>query len=290
MTAINKLKTAILLVIAGSIALSCQKLKRPALGDYPLDANPPGGPLKFYVAFDGTTNDPLFNAVDSIRASFPSDNPLSFVPGVEGTAVKGLVDKAITYAAPNDFANSTSFTMAMWLKSNPWGSTGPGWILSLTDKDYWYNSAIFWYFEDESQGSTSTTANMKLAVMDQWFEFTGSKLMQKPLFNGQWHHLAVVYDETTSKLTYYFDGTALTGLDPSLTDVMNSGNPRGPLKLTDASGNSGSLVIGGWNKQAGLSGPTDDWVQGFTGSMDQVRLYGKALNASEVQALYNSKL
>jgi len=286
----NKINAGLFLIGIVLIAGSCQKMSRPALADYPADANPPGGPLKFYVAFDGTTADPLFNAVDSIRANFPSDNPLTFVDGIAGKAIKGAVNKAIKYAAPNDFAKSTSFTMAMWLKSSPWGSTGPGWILSLTDKDYWHNSAIFWYFEDESQGSTSTTANMKLAVMDQWFEFTGAKLMQKPLFNGQWHHLAVVYDETSSKLIYYFDGTALTGLDPSLTDVKNNGAPRGPLKLTDASGNSGSLIIGGWNKQAGLAGPTDDWVQGFTGNMDQVRLYGKALSASEVQALYNSKL
>jgi hypothetical protein len=32
---------------------ACQKMDRPALGDYPKDANPPGGPLKFYTAFDG---------------------------------------------------------------------------------------------------------------------------------------------------------------------------------------------------------------------------------------------
>ncbi len=41
------------------------------------------GPLKFYVAFDGTTSNPLMNAVDSIRAKFPSDNPLASIDGAK---------------------------------------------------------------------------------------------------------------------------------------------------------------------------------------------------------------
>jgi hypothetical protein len=48
--------------------------------------------------------------------------------------------------------------------------------------------------------------------------------------------------------------------------------------------------VGGWNKQANIDGPKDPWISGFTGKMDQFRLYGKALTASEVLALYNSKL
>ena len=148
---------------------------------------------------------------------------------------------------------------------------------------------MFLLFEDQGLSST-TAATMKFNVMDQWFEFTGTKILQKPILNGQWHHLVIVYDETTSKITYYFDGAALTGLDPSLTDVKNGSSARGPVKLTDGSGNSGSLVIGGWNKQVGLDGPTDSWIQGFNGGMDQFRFYGKALTASEVLALYNSKL
>ena len=57
-----------LVLLAASVLLvlvSCQKMDRPKLADYPKDANPPGGALKFYAAFDGTTADPLRNAVDS---------------------------------------------------------------------------------------------------------------------------------------------------------------------------------------------------------------------------------
>lgn len=269
-------------------AAGCQKKDRPSLGDYPKDANPPGGPLRFYTAFDGSTNDPLMNAVDSIRATFPSANPLASVAGINGKAVQGVFDKAIKYAAANDFAKATSFTISAWIKNTPW-SGGAGFLFSLSNKDYWHESAIFLLFEDQGQSSTTQTA-MKFAVMDQWFEFVGPNILDRPLLNGQWHHLVFVYDETTSKMTYYVDGQPITGLPASLTDVKNGGNPRGPLKLTQNDGNSGSFVIGGWNKQAGLGGPTDGWIQGFNGGIDQFRLYGKALTATEVLALYNSKL
>jgi hypothetical protein len=52
-------KYSLLVFAIGLIATGCKKLDRPPLGDYPKDANPPGGPLKFYAAFDGTTTNPL---------------------------------------------------------------------------------------------------------------------------------------------------------------------------------------------------------------------------------------
>jgi hypothetical protein len=284
----NKLHLFLSVVAVIFIIASCQKTDRPALGDYPKDSNPPGGPLKFYAAFDGSTANPLFNAVDSIRANFAASNPLASIPGISGTAVQGAFDKAIKYAGANDFAKSTSFTIAFWLKGTPW-SGGPGFLLSLSNKDYWHNSGIFLLMEDQGQ-SSATEVTLKFAVMDQWFEFVPPNRLKKPVLDGNWHQLVFVYNEVTSKMSYYFDGTELTGLPASLTDVKNGSNPRGPLKLTDGSGGSGSLVFGGWNKHVGLDGPGDSWIQGFNGGLDQLRLYGKALSAAEVQALYNSKL
>lgn len=279
-----KLKNISLLVLtACAVTMGCQKLKRPELGDYPKDTNPPGGPLKFYVAFDGTTSDPLMNAVDSIRANFPMSNPLPSVNGVNGKAAQGVLGKAIKYPSANDFKNATSFTLSWWMKDAP-HTDGPAFLFSLTDKDYWSNSSMFLLIEDAGQ-SSAEAATVKFNMQDQWFEFTGANKM-KNILNGSWHHIAIVYDQTTSKLTYYIDGTALTGLPSNLTDVKDGSNPRGAANLR----NAGNLVLGGWNKHAGLDGPKDPWIQSYTGTLDQWRMYGKALTASEVQALYNSKL
>lgn len=269
----------VFLLAAGvlTIAVGCQKKTRPALGDYVQDANPPGGPLKFYTAFDGSSADPLMNAVDSIRANFASANPLTSVAGISGKAVQGKDAASIKYSSANDFGSATSFTIALWMKNTAQvGRTE--FVFSLVDDKYgWHHSSIFLLVENQ----TATNATMKLGLMDQWLEGT----LSKPLFDGNWHHIAYVYDQTTSKMTYYFDGAVVSGMTAAQTDVKNGGNPRGPVDLSTAK----NLVLGGWNKHAGLAGPTDGWISSYTGAMDQFRLYGKALTAAEVNALFTSK-
>ena len=76
--------TAAILLFSG-----CQDLNHPELGDYPKDTNPVGGPLKFYVAFDGATADPLMNAVDSIKANFATANTTTSIDGIHGKAMQG---------------------------------------------------------------------------------------------------------------------------------------------------------------------------------------------------------
>ena len=265
---------------------SCQKMDRPKLGDYPKDANAPGGPLKFYVAFDGTSADPLRNAVDSIRANFASTNPFTSITGIAGKGAQGVDMKAIKYASANDFAGAQSFTISLWEKNTVPGGGNPQFIFSLPSTDYWHNSGIFLMMDHDGAGSTSSQAVVKLAVQDHWFEFTGANRLGGNLLNNQWHHLAFVYDQTTSKLATYVDGALVTGLPANLTTWMDGANPHGPVVLRNVS----NFILGGWNKHAGVNGPTDSWIQSWQGGLDQFRLYGKALTASEVLALYNSKL
>jgi len=284
-------KITISLFVLGAIALfsGCQKNTRPALGDYPKDANPPGGPLKFYVAMDGSTSDNLRNAVDSIKANFPAANPFTTIDGVSGKGLQGVDQAALKYVAANDFSTVTSFTISFWEKNGVPGGGKPQFLFSLPSHDYWHQSAVFALMDHDGAGSTSSMATFKMAVQDHWFEFTPSSgQMPGNLLNNQWHHMVIVYDETTSKMTYYVDGQKVTGLAPSQTDFNDGSNPHGPLHFT----NTYNFVLGGWNKHANLGNgaPTDDWIQSWQGGLDQFRLYGKALNDAEVTALYNSRL
>lgn len=267
------IKNAVLILVASVAITACKKLERPKLGDYPKDANAPGGPLKFYAAFDGTTSNPLMNAVDSVRANFPSDNPLKSVDGIKGKAVQGNGKQAIKYPSANDFNLSTSCTISMWVNNTVNSNTEL--LFSLVSKDYWHGSSAFLLVEH----GTASACDFKFALEDHWVEFTGNSF-KKPLLDGQWHHLAFTYDETSSILKIYFDGTEV----PTPGTSGNLG--LGKLNLKSST----NLVVGGWNKHAGLDGPTDGWISAFTGKMDQFRLYGKVLTASEILALYNSKL
>lgn len=281
----NKIQLSLVSVVLILFAASCQKMSRPELGDYPKDANPPGGPLKFYAAFDGTTADPLMNAVDSVRANFASSNPLTSITGVSGKGIQGVAtkDKAIKYPSANDFNKSSSISVAYWVKNTPQTDGEPEFHFSLPSNDYWHGSAMFLLVEKGGPNpDNSTTSQMActFALKDRWVEFRGVNRLPNVL-DGNWHHLAFVYDETTSIVTAYVDGVpkAYTGT------ANNIGI--GPVNFT----NTANLVVAGWNKHvSGVTGPTDAWIHSFSGGMDQFRLYGKALTASEVLALYNSRL
>jgi len=273
----NKIHFCLVLTALILVASSCSKKVRPTLGDFPKDADPhfplyPGGPLKFYAAFNGTGTDKLMNAVDSVRANFPTNNPLASTTGISGSGIKGDGVKAIKYPSANDFNLSTSCTISMWLNNTVNANTEL--LFSLVSKDYWHESSAFLLLEH----ATPTKCQLKFALQDHWVEYIDN--FNKPLFDGNWHHLAFVYDETSSILKVYFDGVEV----PTPGTSGNLG--LGKLNLKSST----NLVVGGWNKHAEISGPADAWISGFTGKMDQFRLYGKALSASEVLALYNSKL
>ncbi|HEV8286823.1 MAG TPA: LamG domain-containing protein [Chitinophagaceae bacterium] len=270
---------------------SCQKMNRPALGDFPKDyTTTPTTPLRFFVPFDSSApehsqiNKRFRDSISNYPSFFPSSD-VKVVPGIKATAAGG---GAVVYTSANDWGKSSSFTVAFWEK-NTVPQNEPQWLFTLPSKDGWTNSNFTAYVEHQNAGSTSTNAVIKLVWgvdADQWFEFKDANKMPGNLLNNQWHHLAFVYDETTSKLAYYVDGVALTGLPSNLTDVKKGANPRGPAQFANPVG----FVIGGWSKQGGFGGAQDSWIQPWKGGLDQFRLYNKALSATEVAALYNSKL
>lgn len=267
--------TAIAMIL---LAAGCQKMDRPELGNLIEDSNPPNSPLRFYSAMNGTGTDQLRNAVDSIKANFPSSNTMTSVDGINSKGMKGADGKSIVFPSANDFSKATSFSIALWLK-NQAAAGRTEFVFSLVDDKYgWHHSAIFLLLENQ----TPTQTTMKLGLMDQWLEGT----FTKPLFDGNWHHIVYAYDQVTSKMNYYFDGAAVTGMTATQTDVKNGGSPRGAVDLTSAK----KLILGGWNKHGGAEGPTDDWIKTYTGALDQFRLYNKTLSAAEVQALFTGKL
>jgi hypothetical protein len=261
------------------VAFSCQKNTRPSIGDYPKDANPPGGPLKFFAAFDGTTSNSLMNAVDSIRANFPADNPLPSADGISGKGLEGNGTGFIKYSNANDFISTAgSFTIALWEKRNgiPKGNSAFFFNFASSNK-YWANSSMLGLFD---WGSNNDSAVLKIDCIDSnlgdnWFEWDNGTEVHG-IMDNQWHHLAFVYDASTSTMTLYVDGTA----NPNKKTWGSHGVANMDIsKITefDLGGNSGIKDLG-WGQ---------NWEPG--NYLDQFRLYGTALTADEVKALYTNK-
>ncbi|SHF17479.1 Concanavalin A-like lectin/glucanases superfamily protein [Cnuella takakiae] len=271
------------LFILGSFLLAlgaCQKMDRPSLGDYAQDTNPPGGPLKFYAAFDG-------RSLDSIRAVFGADNNVSFVDGISGKAMSAGANGYVVFPSTNEFKTASDFTVAFWVKKagpNPAGG-GAAFAFGLsTETDIWTRQDMFLLFEDAGNPSSTELAAAKFYLNDQWFEFVRTPAMDRRLpkvLDGQWHHLAFVFDQTTSTLTTYVDGAAFTNLPP---DFGRFNNNSGKVNFSKSAG----VVVGGPGHYAVGKTP-DTWMGNFNGQIDQFRMYGKTLTAQEVQALFTGK-
>lgn len=265
------------------LAAGCQKFDRPALGDYPVDTNSPDGPLKFYAAFDGTSDDPLRNAVDSIRANFASSNPLTSVDGISGKALKGENKKFVKYQKPNDWAlTAKSLAVSFWFKrngqtQNNTGTNGPEYIYSFrSNNGHWSGASGFILLE----GNNSACAVKYMIVdennSDKWFEWAGGNAIAG-LLDNQWHHMVLSYDAGSSTMTLYVDGVA--------NPVTSVWGGHGDIRMSDAQ--ITEMRVG--------SGPannidSDDWLSTtWKGDIDQLRMYSIALSASEVNALFTGR-
>lgn len=263
------------------IAFSCQNLDRPDLDDYPKDANVPGGPLKFYVALDGTTANPLMNAVDSIKAKFPSDNPLLSMDGINGKGVQGAKYKYIKYSSANDFAaNAASFTISVWAKK---GNLDTDHIFSMPAiNNYHWSGGSMFLLTEGSVASPVLKFFVKDKTDEKWFEWVGGN-SPAGIYDGQWHHFAFVYDGGTSKMTLYVDGQA----KPFVPEWTGHGNVQlEPSKITGLKIGAGPQEFSAADIQNGAS----DWLKNsWTGGIDQFRMYTKPLSAAEVQTLHTKK-
>lgn len=265
---------------------SCQKMDRPPLGDYPKDANPPGGPLAFYAAFDGAGANTLMNAVDSIRAAFPADNPLASTTGITGKAIQGANKKFVKYAKPNDWAvNAKSFTIAFWYKSsgaqtlNNKLTNGTEYVMSFPSSNgHWSGSSLLFFLE-----GNNTACAIKFMVVDKtgsdsWMTWEGGNSIPG-IMNNAWHHIALVYNHTTSTTTLYLDGVA----NPN----TRTWGTHGSVNMDDSKIKEMRVGAGPSNS---ANSDSDDWLAStFKGSIDQLRMYTTAITAADVNALFAGK-
>ncbi len=278
----NKIRTSVAAALVVLAIGGCQKMERPALGDYPKDDQVlPGGNLRFFVPVGGNNAQARFNVSDSISGNPAIQNSLTFIDGVNGKAVKGADQKAIKYMNANDFGKASSITVAFWEKNTVPTGDKAQFAFSVQDRDYWSSTAMFILFDHTGSGATNDSAVVKFYIADNngdhWFELTGSNKL-KGVLDNNWHHLAFTYDETTSNMKIYRDGALVNTL---------SWTGHGPINLTPAKVTN--LILGGMSKHVGLPGLTDDWIQSWQGGLDQFRLYNKALSDAEILALYTNR-
>jgi Concanavalin A-like lectin/glucanases superfamily len=112
---------------------------------------------------------------------------------------------------------------------------------------------------------------LQLANNDNYTNWVSSTVVPT---GNQWHLVAVTVDRSSSSCgtacgTFYLDGNAVSTFDPSAYDNLTLNSAGVPL------------LIG--TQETGLGG--DEF---FNGGLDELEIFNRALNATEVQALYQA--
>lgn len=261
------------MAIAGAFAFSlssCYKKFDPksyqpafTFNGYTSVAEIGAGSLVGYWAFDGSY-------IDSISKTAATGVGTSFAGGFKGQAFQGGDKAYVISDLPNAIKNLTSFTIDYWIKTpqNTTGILAPV-VISRTDQ-FW--GALDMFYEN---GSTATSGNLKVHYNGQsevWF--TNGNITNP--WNS-WVNIALTYDAATSTFTLYQGGNKVAS-----QTAAGLGNLVFPATAT-------KIIFGTEQFQTtpslGTAGGAQGWAAYLTGLMDEVRIYNKALTASDLQAL-----
>jgi hypothetical protein len=216
-----------------------------------------------YWAFNGSLTDSVTNTTGTATGT-------SFTTGEVGSALQGANNGYVLYNTPADIQHLTSFTVTSWVKT-PQNTNGIVGILDVANStSFWGNLTIF--FEN---GGTATSGNLKIHLnnngLDGWF---GSYAIASPW--DKWINIAVSYDETSSTLKAYVNGS-----------VVGTGTQAGYGALHFQ--NASQMVFGTVQFQTSPSltsaTTSQPWASYLTGQLDEVRIYNKALSDTEVSTI-----
>jgi hypothetical protein len=274
----NKLNRIVLIgIIAGTMFSCFEKFDpesyRPAfeIGGFSAADEIEPSSLVGYWSFDGTLNE--------AKSGNSSENAgATFVNGFKGQAINfNVANKSyLTFSPSSSLTGVGSFTISFWV--NPTfidanGDNGIDGILGLVNLSnptgFWGN--IDWFVENGSNPSAAKiVAHITNSTGETWMDvsnFVG-------LF-GNWTNHTLTYEAASSTFTYYING--------SIAKTATAGW-EGPITFA----NSGKFVFGTVHFQTTptlASHGAEPWASYLTGSMDEIRIYNKALSGDDVNAL-----
>lgn len=210
--------------------------------------------------------------IDSVSNTAGVNKGTTFSAGVKGRALQGATDSYVLSAPSAKVTSLKSFTITEWINT-PAPTNGIIGIFSLSNKSqFWGNLEMF-----IENGSSNTDGKIKVVITNNGSGDKGFLIDKLQNLFGSWNAIAVSYDQTTSLLKIYVNGSrvASTKID-GIT---------GPLNFV----NSGNIVFGSVQFQTTPSQTTgatkQDWASFLVGQVDEVRIYDKALSDVEIGSL-----
>ncbi len=261
---------AALLMVAGVVSTGCTKADYgddfmkgdapPVAGGYTNSREVASANLVGYWGFNGSL-------VDSISGTVGTGSGNKYSAGLKGLAFQGSDNAYATATPSNAIKTMTSYTVSLWVNTaQNAAATG---LVSLGDaQNFWGNINIF--FEN---GGTATLARFKTIFEDNGTVYdNGIQDVQNGF--GKWTQYIITYDGAGS-FKSYVNGTL------AATKTITGG----AIRFT----NVGPIVFGTLHFMTNPSSTTGSTAQGWagylSGKLDEVRIYNKALTATEITAL-----
>ncbi len=192
-------------------------------------------------------------------------------------------------AAGNPFTSLESMTLSCWVKL-PAGKPAKGALLSFNGTGVEAVWPSFVYLFDnsgvnEETGQEEQDFNGRIDFLSvdgkpaMWPNVRSAEYARK----DTWFQVARTYDAATGHWVNYANGVKVNE-----GDFLVNEKPVGGIKAAFAS-DCDALYIGGWaSKIEGKA--NDEWLNYFPGSIDELRVFNKALSEAEVLSLYKEEL
>ena len=219
-----------------------------------------------------------------------------FVTGFIGKAYSNTSGDAATeaylkynLAAKNCIKDLTSFTFSAWLKRPALGSGAFFSVNGGVDSFWWCTMQL--YYDNAITDDTGAVAEqqfngrLEIKGVAQWPN------TQNVAFTAvdKWYQVVRTYDEETSEWNIYVDGVKLPLVDAegNPTNIFKvDDKPIGALDFNNDAMNA--LYVGGWASR--IDGKANEgWMTYFNGSIDEVRIYNRALTDQEVGKLWQEE-
>jgi Concanavalin A-like lectin/glucanases superfamily len=214
--------------------------------------DPPSGVVSWYKAED--------NADDAVGDNHGTAHATTYGPGLVGRAFQFDGEGYVRVPdAPS--LNSAAITVEAWVK----GTTAQGRYRYLVAKGIYADEAASYGLY------TGCTGGLFFYVYDRTLDAAVSPGPGPGIWDGKWHHVAGTFDGATVRL--YVDGKQVQNGAPAALEI--------DYNLPDGN----DLFIGTvWPHGARPAHGT----RGFTGSIDELAIYNRALSASEIQTIYSA--
>lgn len=239
-----------------------------------------------YFPFDG-------NATETIAKLEPTQKGegVKYGAGRRGQALEGAEKGYLLY--DTDMASKMgSFSVALWLKEPQRNDAPVPSFLQFISNDFWGD--VCFVTDRRDDGFLAPKWFLRsyegdAPCGDKWIT-TDGKVEDEYVWGGAfpadtWSHYIFTYNGETSTFDVFVNGVSVLpeAFDPNCVK-FNEGGALGKLNLA-----SRKLLINGW-KQKCFEGAEDEWMGWVEGSMDELRIYSKALSADEAKELFAAEV